>query len=248
MEKITYTIHDFISNEIKTFSFDDFNILVKKQDNQWYFAKQNLTNKASEPDWKIIHSNTGNKLLISPNLPDRPLVIKPEKQILLMPKSTIEIIIPIPTWASFYTKHRQNDSKLIDYALQNLSSTWFGEPNSGILCYGLNNFLLKNAMPDTLNYNNINCLVSIINDSEKQLEIQRFLLNTDYLSIYSGEKGFYTNPVSIKHKDTNSNSEVTYLPASESSRKKGKLISESRKKPNQNMVQKSFAFIKSLTE
>jgi len=165
-----------------------------------------------------------------------------------LPGKNILVFIQIPLWIQFYAGTKKKENLIFECNSIELSSTWFGEPDSGTLAYSLR---LK---PDEQLFekpkvftNKIVCPIRLTNDSNAPLDVQRLLLHGEYLNIYGDGNQLYTNEVKIKFKGISEVSDVQYSNQSPSFSEHTGQISSARSAKANNVISKSFHYIKSLT-
>jgi hypothetical protein len=134
------------------------------------------------------------RLQLLPVMPNRPVIVRPESLIQIIPERSIMFYISIPVWIRIVL-----DGELIitDIPTQILSNIWFGEPLSGYLCYSvksraLTDYNQKRAKPYTAL-----CPVIIENNSTKNFVFNRLSIHTEHLGIYSGKKHLWTNSIAV---------------------------------------------------
>ena len=137
---------------------------------------------------------------------------------------------------------------MFEIPLRELSSTWFGDPDNGILSYSL-----PKGSYGSLGSNNpkgyeIICPVRITNSSTGQLDFQRLCLHVDFLGIYYGQNYLYTNETRVRYKGENIISDIHYTNQPPPSVENTKQLSSPRNQEKSNVFKKSFHLIKSLTD
>ena len=88
-------------------------------------------------DWSQLVADKHESLFIQPALPDKAVIIRPVKNISVLPSMKIDIVVKIPLWIQFYTGAIKPDNMIHEFPGVNLSPTWFGEPDNGELAYRL---------------------------------------------------------------------------------------------------------------
>lgn len=233
---------------------------INKQENKWQVLNQKrddlrkaltIAEESDMPEnakWETFVADKSNLLNILPALPDRPIVIKPMESFKLLPKSNIHLFIPIPLWIQLYAGQSKKKRLVYEIPAIELSSTWLGEPDSGILAYSLRLNPSSQYDKTALKAYEVLCPIKVSNDSANTLDFQRFLLNVEQLTIYSENDLLYTNEVHIRFKEENVISEVNYPPKSPAIIENAKHIAEPRNMERRGALVRSFYFFKSLTQ
>lgn len=235
-------------------------IYIRKRNKEWLYSINDTdtymnvidygvqNNEEIDADWLTVVGDKSSALNILPALPDRPIVVKPETTLKILPGKNVLVFIRVPIWLQFYAGTKKKENLVFECSSKELSSTWFGEPDSGTLAYSLR---LK---PDAQLFekpksftNHIICPIRLTNDSNMPLDVQRLLLHGEYLNIYGERNELYTNEVKIKFKGISEISDVQYSNQAPSYSKHSCQISSARSSKTKNVITKSFHYIKSLT-
>jgi len=203
--------------------------------------------EATEIEWKSTIGDKSNLLQLLPALPDMPLVIKPAKAFSILPGKSALLYLPIPLWLQFYADNKKKEHLIFECSAEKLSQTWFGEPSNGQLAYSWSIDLSKTlTLPDQLERFVI-CPVRVNNESGSILDLQRLLLQCEYLKIYAKDQTLFTNEIKIGFRGENDASEVQYINRAPAFIKDKMLLNGSRSTKTSNVISKSFHFIKSLS-
>lgn len=82
---------------------------------------------------RVASDRMGERLIVSPRLADRSVVVRPETRFRLAPEGQIELFIGTPLWVHFETS--EPCYKLLDIPTHRPSDSWFGPTTAGELCY-----------------------------------------------------------------------------------------------------------------
>lgn len=233
---------------------------VKKNGKEWKIANESTKGHSDEIDFSPVEDvpegiewssyiADGNSILnFLPALPDRPIVLKPKNIFQLLPEMSTQLYFHIPVWIQFYSGNIKKEHLITELPSTGLSSTWFGDPDNGVLSYSLQSEINTNLTKAGQLHNETLCSVMVINDSPTILNIQRLLLNVEYLAIYSENSNLYTSEIKLTFKGENAVSDIDYSPHAPSFLKKPKQLATPRNPERKNVLRKSFYFIKSLTD
>lgn len=235
-------------------------LFLKKPGKEWMVSDQSQENFVSLPqygevkepkedsEWQtFIGDKRTDSVSVLPSLPDRPIVIMPTSNYKVLPNKSVLLYIPIPPWLQFYAGNNKKENLFYECHSEELSSTWFGEPDSGSLAYSFP-FNLSQAMsPPAESGQSIICPIRLNNNSTEILDVQRLLLHCEYLNVYSEGKQLFANETKIKFKGEQNVSDVQYSNHAPSMLKNAVQIASARVTKSQSVITKSFHFIKSLT-
>lgn len=200
----------------------------------------------SELEWASFISKS-NHIHCLPALPDRPIVLKPTASLKVLAEQSVELYICIPINLQFYAEAVNNEQLIFEVSSEDRSSTWFGEPDNGVLAYSLYVDLSATLETPQSTSHHIICPVKVTNDSSQPLEVQRLLLQVPYLKIFESESTLWTNEIHIEFKGESEVSDVDYKKRPPSFVKNAKQIADARSSKSSNVISKSFHFFKSLT-
>jgi len=235
-------------------------IYVRKIRKEWQIAHRKgesfyslieIAKEVPEPEqveWKSFITDKNDSLHIVPALPDRPIVVKPGSKFRLLPGKHVQLFIYIPACIQFYSGTVQHSSLIYEIPMEELSSTWFGDPDNGILAYSIPGSFHQTLEKDLIHDHEIICPVRIYNTSPSYLDIQRLCIHSESLSIYNDSSQLITNEIKLSFKGESLISDIHYFHHAPSFAEKAKHLAYPRNPDRNNVFRKSFHFIKSLTE
>ena len=155
--------------------------------------------KPASSKWRhYLHRDSGT-IQPSPVLPDRPVVMKPDRALTLLPGQSTVFFLEIPVWFRLSTSGYR-PAKIFEEPLNVLTRTWFGDPVTGELCWGLASRLHHSIESVGTTADRAVCPLMIENDSESDLEFQKICLHVENLSIFRGERHLWTNSLHVVFK------------------------------------------------
>jgi hypothetical protein len=183
---------------------------VERVENEWHVLSQPAegedaearamyvprTDKPESSQWRhYLHSESG-VLQPSPVLPDRPLVVKPDRSLTLLPGQSTIFYIELPVWFLLSTTGARA-ARIFEEPLGVLTRTWFGDPVTGELCWGLATRLhhaLESVAPCAWL---AVCPLSIENDSDTDLAFEKICLHVENLNVFRGPRRLWTNSLNV---------------------------------------------------
>jgi len=186
--------------------FPQRTILVERIESEWHVlslasaqrsgeARCSLIARAAKPEssaWRHYLHRDGGAVQPAPVLPDRPVVVRPDRALTLLPGQNTVFFLLIPVWFRLSTTG-YTPSRIFEEPLGVLSRTWFGDPLTGELCWGLAT-RLHHALeslpgsPDTAV-----CSLMIENESNVDLAFEKICLHVENLSVFRGSRLLWTN-------------------------------------------------------
>jgi hypothetical protein len=234
---------------------------IKKQQKIWQFCSsekdsneisdegiQQVSKLPAGVEWTNIVADKHTGLYIVPALPDRPVIIKPEKIFTILAGTTIDIFARIPVWIQLYASSVKVENLIIEFPSIELSSTWFGDPDNGELAYSLPGTIHYQFVKEKITAYDAICPIQIRNDSDSVLNFQRLSVPVNELNIYSNQQILVSNQVRFHYKGEDKTSEVQIVSGSPTLVENLKQLSSARSKVNTGLLHKSFHMIKSFTQ
>ena len=178
--------------------------------------------------------NPDQPITLAPVFPDLPIVVSSEFPLKIDRGSKIKIYTRIPVWLRIMLD--KSEYLLTEIPSVKLSRTWFGTPLEGELCY----WLTTKARRELTNVEKktyvVNCPKWIINDSDEELNFDKFCFRVERLGIYRFDDELWAGETEIVYHGEESNSEITMTGKLPKGLGKAAQLSKPR-----NPVQKSLA-------
>ncbi|MBW6535970.1 MAG: DUF432 domain-containing protein [Mariniphaga sp.] len=242
--------HQIAPGEHRIFSDENFSIGVKREKEGWIIL--NMENPTSEkpedPDFatgEYFQTGKSNSLVIAPSLPVKPLVFKGSK-LHVSPGLKLTFFLKIPLTVQLYFSKNQPENLLKEIPVKRLSDTWFGEPFDGEPAFALGNDFFQ--APEEINlspYETI-CPVTILNNSQGVLEVERLIIRTGNLALYKNENKIVTSQLVIEYKGKDIISSASYHYAKAFHGEKAEMITKPRLISSKHLLKINFHFIRNL--
>lgn len=188
------------------------------------------------------------EVLILPALPDRTLVLKPKTNLSILPSTTFKFYVYLPATFQLFAGSAQAENKIFEHAQENLSSTWFGEPNDGELCYALYSSFDTEINEEKKGNNFVICPIEITNNSKESLEVTRLAVRGMHLTIYANHELMISNKVKIKYNGFETLSDIQFSKTVTPSIPGLKQITAARIPEDKTMLKRSFQLIRHITQ
>lgn len=186
------------------------------------------------------------KIAVRPVLPDRPVVVKPGAPVKVLAGRSTQFFFHVPVWLAITESADRNPLLLAEHPGLLMSNTWFGDPDSGELCYSLTTLLASS--PSELRENPLAaiCPLKISNEAPQTLDFQRVAVRVPYLRLYRGARYLSTNEVELIYHAPDQ-SQITLHNRVPGFDAEIRHVSQPRQTLNRGIIQKSFEFIRSLS-
>lgn len=190
-------------------------------------------------DWmRWIINEPQERVQLSPTMPDRPLIVRPEMPVCLLPKQSVQFFVGIPIWVSISIgKHFQSITELPTAVLSN---SWFGPVTEGELCYALKTtakLTPENLLPHP---HRAAFPLEIRNLSTERLNFERLCLRMNSLNIYQGNNRMWTNKGRVSYRGEEKWSRVAYTGTAPEFDEAGKRLGKARQPSTRGLFFKTF--------
>ncbi len=209
MERTGISVWDQVEIPLKkcaVWRFPSRSIWVERIEKEWHALSLPDTGPAGEASctfvarsekptssqWRhYLHRESG-PVQPSPVLPDRPLVVRPDRALTLLPGESTVFFLQLPVWFRLSTTGFR-PTRIFEEPLTVLSRTWFGDPVTGELCWGLATRLHHSV--DSVGFCPALavCPLMIENDSDTDLAFEKLCLHVENLSLFRGPRRLWAN-------------------------------------------------------
>jgi hypothetical protein len=209
-----------------------------------------LLPRAQKPEssqWRHYLYEESGGLHPSPILPNRPLVVKPDRSLTLLPGQRTLFFIELPVWFMLSTDG-PHAVRIFEEPLGSLSRTWFGDPVTGELCWGLATRLhhsLDSVQPRS--WLSV-CPLAIENDSDTDLVFEKICLHVENLNLFRGSERLWTNSLNavFQGPDQATQMEIVREPPSYES---GMTLVQAARQPSAGWnIRRTFGMLKYFTD
>jgi hypothetical protein len=154
--------------------------------------------RADAGDWRRFAAPAG-RLRLRPSLPDRPLVVRPEADLILLPGNTIAMSVDVPV--GLRVEVLPDDGRpaavLADVPGGPLTAAWVGTLSEGEVCHALRNRARHAAAgPLPPSSGCAGCAIRVRNDTAAPLAVGRICLPTPAMSLFAEGDNLWTSDLS----------------------------------------------------
>lgn len=237
--------HQFSPAETKSYHFGETEIEITRQKEGWNIRKGNKGNNNMNEAGEYFQTGKSNALVIQPALPEKPIIFK-GNQLFVSPKQKFTFFIKIPLNIQLFYSKGSPENIFKEFSWKRLSDSWFGEPDFGEPAFSIGNeYFLKFDDIKTNNFEAI-CPVSVFNNSPVPLEVQRLIIRSDDLTLYSNAEKIVTSLVEIEYKGKDIVSSADYHYSKVYNGEKQEILAKPRNPSSKSMLKINFHFIKNI--
>lgn len=229
---------------------------IRRSAGEWFIAfeegedSQLVVGREEEPpEWLSWHryvAGTSGRLMVRPVLPDRPIVIRPSSPVKILPGKQSRYFIHLPVWIALSEAGGKQPLSLVEHPGQALSSTWFGNPDDGELCYSFTSDLYKDPQEREDHPLMAICPLSIKNGSTVTLDFQRVCVRAPYLHLYGGSRFLCTNELVLVYRGAEQ-SQIDLRDAAPAIETGLKHLTPPRTPVSRNLIKRSFEYFRALS-
>jgi hypothetical protein len=180
----------------------EWHVLTQEEPESGKDARSGFVARAEKPrseQWRHYLHKDGARLSPAPVLPDRPLVVKPDRSLTLLPGQNAIFFLELPLWFRLSTVGSR-PSMIFEEPLNVLTRTWFGDPLTGELCYGLATRLHHALDSADVSACIAICPLTVTNDSDTDLPFEKICLHAENLSVFRGSRRLWSNSLTVVFK------------------------------------------------
>jgi hypothetical protein len=199
-------------------------------------------------DWKrwIVGSEECS-IRLAPMMPDRGVVVQTESPVKVPTGKEAVFFVSIPIWIKISTNGSQS-CDLCEVPSIIRSNTWFGDALSGELCYSLISRARRQVEDADHPLHKAVCPVKILNESRHMLDVDRFCVHVEHLSVYRGACLLWTNEVAIHFQGEDQTSRVVYSPRKPDPESEVELLALPRVPLKETLLKRSLGSFARLTD
>jgi len=264
MDKTGTSVWDKTEISVKqcvVWRFQARSIWVERVDNEWHVLtlsseglhgapRREIVARSQKPDsslWRhYLHKEMGPVQPI-PMMPDRPVVVRPDRALTLLPGQAALFFPEIPVWFRLCTSVPRQ-LRIFEEALVTLTKTWFGDPLTGELCYGLATRLHQGIDSVEPSAQIAVCPLSITNESETDLAFEKICLHVENLNVFRSAKRLWTNRLNVVFRGPVQGTQIEIDHQTPDFEKGLILFSEARQASLGWNIRKTFGILKSFTD
>ena len=197
--------------------------------------------------WTRFVTVKNDDVFTQPTLPDRPVVIRPQSPVVILPGRRGRFFFSVPLWVRFVSSGGGRAITMVEIPTQNLSSTWFGDMETGELCYSVDSRLLRTMPEADADEAYARCEVEIRNGSRERLQFERICVHVQHMHLYAADGKFWSNQVRVVFKGSEQVSQLSYVPGPPKVSSVAEAVCEPREVLDRSIFKRSFNLIREIT-
>jgi hypothetical protein len=221
-------------------------------DGEWLIGKSYTSSPRSERfnalpedqapeglEWgRWISGDSDPVIKLSPAMPDRPVIIRPEIPVTMLPGQLSTLFMEIPVFVK--VSIGKNNLDMCEIPSVILSNSWFGSFTEGEQCYSIRTPARRSHNSIGKFPNQVICPIEIANKSEEKLNFNHLCVQVEYLDIYQGDNHMWSNLGSVSYRGEDQWSNVVFNRKEPQYDNAKKIIGKSRKQVKSGIFLKSF--------
>lgn len=202
---------------------------------------------SQERDWTRWILDKGVECVqFKPRLPDRPLIVRPEMPMYLMPKQSVQFFVGIPIWLAITLGARHKQA--IEVPSLALSNSWFGPFTEGELCYAMKTTAKLHQQDLIPSAYRAVFPLEVRNASPEKLNFERLCIRPQYLNIFQGETRLWTSKGRVSYRGEENWSRIIYSSHAPEFDQAGRLLGKARETMQRGAFLKTFDNFKQRVE
>lgn len=183
-------------------------------------------------------------LVVTPTMPRYPVLVAPDTPFHVLPGAVVKVFLEIPI--SVLLRIGRQSRILEEFPTAILSQTWFGETDSGELCFWLATGLHRESR-GSRSADIVEAPVTIRNESSESLQVSRLCLRVAHLSIYETPGGLWASETIVRYQGGPNPSKIDIAEDAPSEARGGTLVGEPREKGPRGRVGRTFRSLRQWT-
>lgn len=216
-------------------------LLVERRDLS--AAEQEALNLEKDSEFRrYAFENRVDALHLLPKTPDRPIVVRPQRPLILAPNAKVEFYVSFPADLCLEAISGEQRTQLIRLRSEILSDTWFGDQMAGVLCYSLKS-RARRQRPEVVCETNARVIgkIRIYNESAEQLDCEKFCLRLSHCHLWQSEGELWTSPIAIRFHGAEHLSAIDYSEKPPPELKNAHQIMKAEEPPLGGLIRRTFA-------
>mgnify|MGYP001822416994 FL=1 len=177
------------------------------------------------------------QLQLTPILPTRPLVVRPDHAFRLMQDSEARIYVRVPVELQVEV----GDRTLLQVPTRVLSDTWWGSTEVGKLHYFLDTQARRQLGDGDFEEHLAMCPVQLRNGSPEELTVHRISLQTEFLSLYRDGTRLWSDTTTVRYRGADEDSDLRFGGKAPQEAPDAELIGLARRSVGRGFSARTFA-------
>ncbi len=230
---------------------ENFVLGIKRETEGWFVKvfEENTSVDTVDPEeitsGEYFHTGKSNSFIIAPALHSKPLVFKGSR-IFIAPHQKLTFFVKIPVIFQLYFSKISDENLLKEIPSRRLSDTWFGDPDNGIAAFALDSTHQLNFSDVETSAMEACCPVSIFNNCNQPLDVQRLIIKTDNMMLFEHNNKMVTSVVKLEYKGKDALSSASYGSSKLYHGENPVILANARSNDTKNLLKTNFHFIRNI--
>jgi hypothetical protein len=181
----------------------------------------------------------GDTVQLTPTTPNRPVVVRPEVPLRLPSKQEALFFVNFPIWVRV-SAGTDPSVTLCEEPCVVLSKTWFGDPMLGALCYSMRTRARRDITDTQPRRHRAVCPLLIRNFASQQLELERFCVHVEHLTLFEGATRLWANQVNVTFRGDDKVGQLEYAKHPPTYESVGQAVCEARRPARESLLERSL--------
>ena len=190
--------------------------------------------------------NTDEAIALRPALADRPVVVRPEHPLSVLPNEAVTLYLSTPLWVRIELV--ESERRLTEVPSHRMSDTWFGASTlEGTLCYATRTAgrLRLDRLP--LRLHRALTPLTVQNQTDESLALERIQLPVPHLSVYgTPDDVLWTDPVRMTHRSADEGAAIDIQEGPPDDRTEAELLQTPREERKHGLFTSTFSAVGAL--
>jgi hypothetical protein len=204
-------------------AYGSLDLWIRQRRGEWHLAATHDAElEDREPRWEIgtapgdvvwerwVVGHQSHAIRLQPIPPDRPVVVRPEMPVRMRSGQATDFYVGLPLWIQVAVQTEDGAEELCEFPSKIMSSTWFGTPQNGELCYSMRTHAHRHYEDLLSRQHRCICPLQVRNRSDEVLSFERICVRCQHLHVYHGEPRFWTNVVRLSYRGRQEWSRIVY--------------------------------------
>ena len=232
-------------------SLGDLTVVLRREPKELWVRHEYggvQTDPRDDDGWTRWAASREDRYELRPALPDRSIVVSPERPFHLPPHQRSRIYVRVPLFARL-TRIAKGEAPSVLEELPSvvLSDTWWGDFVEGELAYWVLTRARRAVTPDLFEPHLALCPFSLVNGSDEPLPVVRFAVRVAYLTLFGRGEEVWTDEVRVSYDGAERGSEIDYTGRVVDEAKELSRLAEPRQPAPRGLHMRTFGKLRALS-
>jgi hypothetical protein len=224
-------------------------VTVRREPTELWLSGEHVLAASTDPtSWIRWSVPPGDELELRPVLPDRALVVSPERPFFLPPEAHARVYVRVPLFVRLVRIDEEGRYTVLgEFPSLVLSDTWWGTFTDGELAYWMTTTARRTVTPEIFEPHLAISSLWLMNRSEEPLPVERFALRTSHLTLFGRAVQMWTDEVQVRYEASEEGSEISYTGRVPEDAGRVERVAAPREEPPRGFHAKTFGRLRALS-